>query len=936
MNDSVVISSTDIALGKKAKGGVAQGGYFIAPLQFLPIAEKDEDWTINNADYWEWQGLRQIFRKAPRMLKNINLSKGVIDKGDYMPVTAPENQDILNKLMEPDQDMKYDSLRFYPLVPKFINAIVAEFAERRNELTFKGSDERTTDELLSLKTDEIIASLIAEEEPKLQAMLAERGISLNSPEGQQAYQQGQEQIKSMPDIQRYFEKSYRSIIAEWAAHQTEVDTGRFSMKEMEIRNFRYSVEVDSEVFHFRMLDDDYIVEEWNPVLTAVFKEPDQHYYGKGYACTHSTLMTIPSIIDAYGWLMNREQQESMETIYPNISTKYALTGYSRESYYDNTRSLTDNNQFSPGMKQTLAMAQQVEPVGIANQILNQNSYTSDIARYMARVTTIYWKSQRKVGKMTRIKENGDKVVEIVDETYRVTDTPEYDETFVNDQSADTLIFGEHIDWVWIPQVWGAIKIGPNIPSWNGMTNTPVASATGFKPIYLGINQNRIGPLRYQFQSDDGLYGAELPIEGATFSDYNGFIVPPVQLMEPDQIAYNVVRNQMMDMLMDETGPFVAMDARLLPGESLADDWGPDKWARAYTSARTYGFLPVDKSLENTQSSQSSASQLQVIDLSQTPRFQSRIMLAQMFEQSALSIMGFNQQRLGTPLGRQTATGVKENMEASYSQTEMLFIQHSDWLMPRVHEKRTDLAIYYNSNKPSVRLQYITRRGDQVNFQINGDQLKLRTINIEPKSDANTRAVMDSVMRRLEMDNTSNFEFYDLADVSAASSLSELDTVMQGIRKRMDAQRQEQFDHEQQMQEMKNQAMLEDKKMAYDQQMRLQESKNRANVIVAQIRAAGYSGSVDLDANQQNDFLDNLQEIQDQSEYQETMGFEREKETNRGRIANQQADLKREDMNNKLRMKEMDMNIARENTSRSELDAKKKQIEKDKKAKTKKK
>ena len=27
-----------------------------------------------------------------------------------------------------------------------------------------------------------------------------------------------------------------------------------------------------------------------------------------------------------------------------------------------------------------------------------------------------------------------------------------------------------IDWIWINQVWGGIKIGPNIPSYWGMNN----------------------------------------------------------------------------------------------------------------------------------------------------------------------------------------------------------------------------------------------------------------------------------------------------------------------------------------------------------------------------------------------------------------------------------------------------------------------------------
>ena len=48
-----------------------------------------------------------------------------------------------------------------------------------------------------------------------------------------------------------------------------------------------------------------------------------------------------------------------------------------------------------------------------------------------------------------------------------------------------------------------------------------------------------------------------------------------------------------------------------------------------------------------------------------------------------------------------------------------FVQHSDYLMPRVHQMRTDLAQHYHSTNPSVRLTYMTTEAEKVNFTING-------------------------------------------------------------------------------------------------------------------------------------------------------------------------------------------------------------------------
>ena len=81
---------------------------------------------------------------------------------------------------------------------------------------------------------------------------------------------------------------------------------------------------------------------------------------------------------------------------------------------------------------------------------------------------------------------------------------------------------------------------------------------------------------------------------------------------------------------------------------------------------------------------------------------------------------------------------EQAVSGSYAQTEMYFVEHSDYLMPRVHEMRTDLAQFYQSTKPSIRLQHMTSNDERVNFEINGDDLLLRDINVYCSTKANHR------------------------------------------------------------------------------------------------------------------------------------------------------------------------------------------------------
>ena len=40
-------------------------------------------------------------------------------------------------------------------------------------------------------------------------------------------------LKTLPEIEDFFSKSYRSMVEEWATHQMNVDVERFKMQELE-------------------------------------------------------------------------------------------------------------------------------------------------------------------------------------------------------------------------------------------------------------------------------------------------------------------------------------------------------------------------------------------------------------------------------------------------------------------------------------------------------------------------------------------------------------------------------------------------------------------------------------------------------------------------------------------------------------------------------
>ena len=914
-----VLNAMQMKSGKKAEYN--RMGSITQPLQFLPKSEKDAEWAAWNLDWLEWNGLKQIRRNARRLMKNYKLAKGVIDKTDYLVEDDNEMRDIVDTLAK--EDVSALELKFYPIIPNVINVLTAEFAKRNTKITFKAVDEFSYNEQLEQKRSQVEEVLLAKAQQKLMAKMLEQGLDQNDPEVQQQMEQemSPENLKTLPEIQSFFDKDYRSMCEQWAIHQYKIDEERFKMDELEERGFRDMLITDREFWHFKMNDDDYDVELWNPVTTFYHKSPDARYISQGNWVGKIEMMTIADVIDKYGYVMTQEQLESIEAIYPVRSAGYPLQGYQNDgSYYDATKSHEWNTNM-PGLayRQFVSMYDNFIYNGgdIINWIMSENEdYAPMGAAFLLRVTTAYWKSQRKVGHLTKISETGEVDTDIITEDYIVTDKPIYDTTLVKNKTKDNLVFGEHIDWIWINQTWGGIKIGPNHPSFWGMNNPG-----GINPMYLGIDQNKLGPLKFQFKGDSTLYGCKLPVEGAVFNDRNTRSTSMVDLMKPFQIGYNIVNNQIADILVDELGTVIMLDQNALPQKSLGGDWGKNNLAKAYVAMKNFQMLPLDTSITNTENALN-FQHFQVMNLEQTQRMLSRIQMANYFKQQCFEVIGVSPQRLGQQIGQtDTAKGIEQAVTGSYAQTETYFIQHSDYLMPRVHQMRTDLAQYYQAKKPSVRLQYMTSADEKVNFEMNGTDLLLRDLNIFSSTKANQRSILEQMKQLAISNNTAGASIYDLGNIIQTESIGELTNALKGIEKKADKLRQEQQQHEQEMQQQEMQTRLQEKQLELDTKMQEAEKDRRKDILIAEIKSAGYGAMQDINQNQQSDYMDALGQIQKTEQYKENMNLQYNKESNRTENDREKAQIEREKLQAQMQMKQMDLNIARENKNKFDVKAK---------------
>jgi hypothetical protein len=294
---------------------------------------------------------------------------------------------------------------------------------------------------------------------------------------------------------------------------------------------------------------------------------------------------------------------------------------------------------------------------------------------------------------------------------------------------------------------------------------------------------------------------------------------------------------------------------------------------------------------------------------------SRIQLANHFKQQCFESIGISPQRLGAVNAQETAQGIEQAISQSYSQTEVYFTQHSEYLMPRVHQMRTDLAQYYYSKKPSLRLQYITSMDEKVNFEMNGTELLARDLNIFISTKVNQRQIMEQIRQLALNNNTSGASIYDLGNLVKAESLAEITHTLKAVEEKVQGTQQQQMQAQQEAEKTRQEG--ENQRQQAELQFKAQQAEldRQADIQVAEIRSAGFGAMKDINENKQSDYLDSLEYLDKRQERQDSKLMNEKRETNR-MIENQSSnDIKRQEIQTRKEIADKQLQIALANKNK---------------------
>lgn len=894
----VVLSSFDLLQGKK--GNWDKYRSLVSPIQMLPKKDKDEDWQMANLDWWEHMGMLQVRQKARPMLKLYNMAEGIIDKEDYVPGPESEYGEMINALTQENESPL--EIRFYPIIPNIVNVLTGEFSKRNNKIIVKAVDEFSVNEMLDQKKEKITQAVIQKAQAKIIAKLAEQGVE-PTPE---QMEQVQQQVQSLPEIQEFFKKTYRGIPEQWANHELQVAENRFKLFELEAIGFRDSIITDEEVWHIRLMDNDYMVELWNPVYTFYHRSPDVRYISEGNYAGRFNLLSISDVIDTYGYLMTKDQIKSLERIITPRSDYGRLQGVDATptDFYNNNKSVDDQIK-SVHWNQAVAMKSLFDnnALGFFDWLYNDDSLFNNS---MIRVMEVYWKSQKQIGYLKQIDERGNIFEDTVSEDFVVTMPPVYDDSLDTSKTKDNLIFGQHIDWLWVNEVWKGIKIGTNL------TNGFLSSNNDFSPIYLDCR-----PLEFQFKGDNNVYGCKLPVEGTVFSDRNAKKSSFVKKMAPWQVMFNFCNNQMVDMMSDEIGNVILFDQNMIPRTSMDGSWGKHNFVKAYQVMKNFGFLPVDTSRENTEGNLNWNHTSQV-SLEKTEMFASRIKLAEYSKNEAFSVVGITPQRLGSISASESATGVENAVNNSYTQTEPLFTNHAN-LMVRVKEMILNAAQYINATKQNVRQVYMNANEENEYFEIEGTRLLLADFAIYCMSKPDTKALLQQLKQLAMNNNTSNATIFDLAKIIESDSVAEIMATLKSSVERAEQMQQQQQDAMLQTQQQKDQAQDQREQAERDWQSNENELDRANDRFLAEIKSLGFAKNQDINADNIPDPLEVSKFDLELNKHSEDILFRNQQEANRvmkdaqdNNVKLQDLATRRAELKEKAKQADADRKVEREN------------------------
>lgn len=901
----------------KNLGGAAGSGSL--PRQAIPKHRKGKKWIKENLDTLERIGKEQV-RRNRKFREFYSMIEGTLVATDYIKTGLSdelyEEQEIPNYVRHYDELGKivYHLRNKYTQVKeKFRVDFLDPISENEFDRDFTSAIHDFSQNMFKIELELIMAKMGLENDPEFESE-EERAQYIEYLEEQKML------LKTPPEIQEEMKRNWKPLAAEWANGTKEKDTIKHSLDYMDGELFVDKFLTGRYFRHYKVGYDYYRPERWCPSVTFISEEMDAKFPQKLEYAGRLFEKTPSAVADEWGYKFTEAQlkkllnpkdgkvddstekvpsfEKMMESNFAEDVTVPHSDYYKREA----------NVAIQDALQVPLATATyknakgEIEeaPAWIPSYHTKQtgakglfSNYRRDLTprKDTITVTETYWRSWDRVGFLYYENEAGIGVKEVISD--------EILEGFLKDRGIKTLRSVSLDEW---DRMEREEKLEPNTVCFSyapivyeGVKFAVSEAGIDNKDWYFG------GPMEYQIRGDSNIYDVMLPI--------GGFIGKSMAAkIRPFHIEYNYQMNLIHSLTEKEIGMFYLFDVNFLSSEFSNSGDTKEQLLDFIDMAKTIGIAPIDGSKQN-QRDKGGVQQYNTMtaqQVSYVPEIQMKIQTAEYYKGLMLEQIGITRQDLGTPDQYMSATGVQLGERNSHSQIEHIFEEMD---MARLKDMEIHLAVaqYAQTNNKDISVKYTNSDGVLSLLNFSDEWFHLRKFGLMPIASSEKNRQLEEFKGFLMQNNTFSNDLLDYAKVLTSPSFTEVMQHLQEARLEQQKEIQAQRDHEQQLEDKRNQTQVEihEDRTAREEESKDKDRENRIQVKL--IESYGRAIGRDVDTYE----LDRMDRAADRSqklrEFTTQMGIKAEEIRRKRDMDNRKMALEEEE----LELKREQLEVRRE-------------------------
>tara|TARA_R110000764_G_scaffold49180_2_gene108895 strand:- start:491 stop:2908 length:2418 start_codon:yes stop_codon:yes gene_type:complete len=739
------------------------------PSQKLPFKRKTKNWRKKHLDWADnnsYVNNSSIRRKIRNKIINLNLYNGKADVADMKLILNPGG---LEKFFVPD------AIQHYPIITPRVNVLVGEEKKRKFDWSVQIINPDTLSKikedkkrLVDAKLMEMLQSDVSDEE--LERELMKYGDYINFD-----YQDLREKRANLL-MKNYIEK--------------------LNMKYLFQKGFKDALIFGEEVYMFDIINGDVTFERLNPTKVHTLRSGSSNKIEDSDIIVLDDYWSPGKIQDTYysdlSEIQVRELDDEVTT--PGANDKN-LDGMSEAVDDEEGYRLLDRLGFDSYLNSTGVY-------DVEQSLTSRDSYKD--TRGNIRVIRMFWRSMKKVAKVTYFDEAARKQVKFRSEEY------------VIDKA-----MGETVEWLWVPQWWKGVKVG--------------------KDIYLQIK-----PREIQYNKMNQPSFNSCGIVGQVYNTSDSEVVTMIDRAKPFQYLFDISWYRVNEAMSKYLGSIVELDLAKVP-----KGWSVTKWLYF---ARKSGISVVDSFREGQKgmakgklagavgNTTGRVLEQRVGDFIQVHMEMMEYAKAQMDE-----VTGVSRQRLGQTENRETVGGIERAVSQSNHITEELFTMH-DYCKKRCFELLIETAKIALKGQ-NLKFSYI---GDDMTRQlaeIDGDEFAEEEYGLSVSNDDSINMMQQKLdgMVQLGLQNQM-ISFSSAIKMYNSSSMREIQRLIEKDEQQMKESQsaQAEADQAQMQSQMEQQAMKEQQEMNLDLQKFNREDETKRYIAELQNATAELKISMDRD------------------------------------------------------------------------------------------